>query len=64
MGEPAIRLVHGRGGEIDEQLREVALRVDVVASACAGEVGEDHHTSCKPSIIKTSAPGDAYAWKL
>ena len=37
VGEPLLQLAHRRGGQVGEELCEVELRVDLVATAGAGE---------------------------
>lgn len=41
VGQPLVELAHGRGREVGQQLREVQLRIDGMASAGAGEAGQD-----------------------
>jgi dienelactone hydrolase len=43
VGQPSIEVGGGHGRQVHEQLGEVALRIDAVAEAGAGEAGQDGH---------------------
>ena len=49
VGQPEGQLADGNQRQIDQQLRDVALRIDVVPAAGAGQAGKD---SCRSSATR------------
>ncbi len=45
-----MQLADGSGGQVDEQLREIELRIDLVPAAGTGQAGEDRRSSSTARI--------------
>ena len=48
--KPRAQLADGSGGQVDEQLREIELRVDLMPAAGAREASEDGRSSSAARI--------------
>jgi hypothetical protein len=48
--QPDIKVAHGPGGQVHQQLRQVELRIDVVPAAGGGEAGENRRRAAPARI--------------
>ena len=50
VGQPLGQLADGQGRKVDQQLREIELRIHVMSAACAGQAGQDGRGSSTTRI--------------
>jgi hypothetical protein len=55
VGEPGVEIPHGPGRKVDQQLREVKLRIDFVAATGGGQAGQDGRCFVKVGLAYSSA---------